>query len=146
MAAGLSIKKEHFQLFQQAFVKYAQSWLKEEFLQGKIVSDGELPSQAMTLPFAQLIRDAGPWGQNFPEPIFDDKFSLVQQRIVGEKHLKIVVEKNGKLYDGIAFNVDVKQWPNSKAQRVHLAYRLDINEFLNKQTLQLMVEHIIALD
>ena len=146
MAAGLAIKKENFQQFQQAFVEYAQLWLKEELLQGTVVSDGELALQSMTLPFAQLIRDAGPWGQNFPEPIFDDHFTLVQQRIVGEKHLKIVVEKNGQLFDGIAFNIDIKQWPNANIQQVHLAYRLDINEFRNKRSLQLMIEHITALD
>ena len=146
MAAGLAIKTENFQQFQQAFVEYAQLWLKEELLQGTVVSDGELALQSMTLPFAQLIRDAGPWGQNFPEPIFDDHFTLVQQRIVGEKHLKIVVEKNGQLFDGIAFNIDIKQWPNANIQQAHLAYRLDINEFRNKRSLQLMIEHITALD
>ncbi|XQW84163.1 single-stranded-DNA-specific exonuclease RecJ [Thalassotalea piscium] len=142
MAAGLSITKENFEQFQQAFVRYAKLWLKDEFLHGTVVSDGQLPSHSMNLSFAQLIRDSGPWGQNFPEPIFDDQFSLIQQRIVGEKHLKIVVEKEGRLYDGIAFNIDIKQWPDNNIKTVHLAYRLDINEFRNKQSLQLMVEHI----
>ncbi|GAA5130283.1 single-stranded-DNA-specific exonuclease RecJ [Thalassotalea piscium] len=142
MAAGLSIDKVNFELFQQAFIEYAKLWLKPEFLEGTVISDGALPSQVMTLDFAQMIRDGGPWGQNFPEPLFDDVFTLVQQRIVGEKHLKIMVEKSGQLYDGIAFNVDVKQWPNAQVKQVHLAYRLDINEFRNKLSLQLMIEHI----
>ncbi|GHE87006.1 single-stranded-DNA-specific exonuclease RecJ [Thalassotalea profundi] len=146
MAAGLSINKAHFNEFQQAFTHYASLWLNEELLQGTIMSDGELPSEAMTLSFAQLIRDSGPWGQNFPEPTFDDTFTLMQQRIVGEKHLKIVVEKEGQLYDGIAFNVDVSQWPNPQIQQVHLAYRLDINEFRDKQSLQLIVEHITVVN
>ena len=74
--------------------------------------------------------------------IFDDEFTLIQQRIVGEKHLKIVVQKQGKTFDGIAFNIDVKAWPNAQAERVHLAYRLDVNEFRGKRTVQLMVESI----
>jgi len=70
----------------------------------------------------------------------------VQQRIVGEKHLKILVEKQGKVFDGIAFNIDVKAWPNTQAKQVHLAYRLDVNEFRGKRTVQLMVENITAIE
>jgi len=142
MAAGLSIVKQDFDKFQQLFEQTAEQWLDADALQGKLYSDGCLPSKDMTLAFAEIVRAAGPWGQNFPEPVFDDKFTLVQQRIVGEKHLKIVVQKEGQLFDGIAFNVDVKSWPNTKADSVHLAYRLDINEFRGKQTVQLMVESL----
>ena len=69
----------------------------------------------------------------------------MQQRIVGEKHLKLVVEKQGEVFDGIAFNVDIKAWPNTQAKQVHLAYRLDINEFRGKRTVQLMVDNITAV-
>jgi single-stranded-DNA-specific exonuclease len=96
----------------------------------------------MTLAFAQVLREAGPWGQNFPEPVFDDVFTLVQQRIVGEKHLKLVVEKDQQVFDAIAFNVDIKRWPDNQAKQVKLAYRLDINEFRGKQSVQLMVEQL----
>ncbi len=145
MAAGLSIKAKNFTRFSQLFAQYASERIKPEDLEGVILSDGNLPTSEFTLNFAQQIRDAGPWGQNFPEPIFDDNFTLIQQRIVGEKHLKLVVEKDNKLLDAIAFNVDVKSWPNHNAQGVHLAYRLDINEFRGKQTVQLMVEHLQAI-
>jgi len=60
--------------------------------------------------------------------------------------LKIVVQKQGQLFDGIAFNVDLKAWPNAKANKVHLAYRLDVNEFRGKRTVQLMVESITTVD
>lgn len=146
MAAGLSIKQKDFDAFSQYFAQYAQQWLRAEDLEGVIQSDGELPTADFSLNFAQQLRDAGPWGQSFPEPIFDDEFILVQQRIVGEKHLKIVVEKDGKVFDGIAFNVDIKAWPNANAQKVQLAFKLDINEFRNKLNLQLMVEHIVACE
>jgi single-stranded-DNA-specific exonuclease len=145
MAAGLSIKSEDFQRFQTIFNELSAQWLKEEDLTGVILSDGELTVNEMTLDFAEMVRDCGPWGQNFSEPLFDDQFVLVQQRIVGEKHLKIVVQKQGQLFDGIAFNVDIKAWPNAKENKVHLAYRLDVNEFRGKRTVQLMVESITTV-
>ena len=93
MAAGLSIKAQDFQKFQQLFNQVAEEWLTKEHLQSVLLSDGELPAQYMTLTFAEQLRNAGPWGQNFPEPLFDGEFTIVQQRLVGEKHLKLVVQK-----------------------------------------------------
>ena len=142
MAAGLSIKKRDFDKFQQVFDQLAKKWLKEEDLIGVILSDGELALSELTLDFAEQLRNAGPWGQNFSEPLFDDTFTLIQQRIVGEKHLKITVQKQDQLFDGIIFNIDIKAWPNPQAKNVHLAYKLDVNEFRGKRTVQLMVEDI----
>jgi single-stranded-DNA-specific exonuclease len=142
MAAGLSIAEDNFEKFQQLFNQYAELWLSSDDLKGTLSSDGELPANQMTLSFAQLLRDSGPWGQNFIEPLFDDKFTLVQQRIVGQKHLKLVVEKEGQVFDAIAFNVDLNRWPDHKTQQVHLAYRLDINEFRGKQSVQFIVEYL----
>jgi len=146
MAAGLSINQQDFDKFQHVFNELASKWLKAEDLQSIILSDGELDTSHLTLTFAEQLREAGPWGQNFPEPLFDDVFTLVQQRIVGEKHLKLVAEKQGEVFDGIAFNVDIKAWPNAQAKQVHLAYRLDVNEFRGKRTVQLMVENICAVE
>jgi single-stranded-DNA-specific exonuclease len=145
MAAGLSIKQHNFDKYQQVFNELAGKWLKEEDLQSIILSDGALDINHLTLNFAEQLREAGPWGQNFPEPLFDDNFTLVQQRIVGEKHLKIMVEKQGEVFDGIAFNIDVNAWPNVSAKQVHLAYRLDVNEFRGKRTVQLMIDNLTAL-
>lgn len=145
MAAGLSIKQKNFDKFQNLFNDLAGKWLKPEDLQSIILSDGELEINNLTLDFAEKLRDAGPWGQNFPEPLFDGTFTLIQQRIVGEKHLKLVVEKQGEAFDCIAFNVDVKAWPNIEAKQVHLAYKLDINEFRGKRTVQLMIDNITAI-
>ncbi|GLX79598.1 single-stranded-DNA-specific exonuclease RecJ [Thalassotalea insulae] len=142
MAAGLSITPDDFKQFQQHFEYYAEQWLDSELLEGKCFSDGALALSEMNLAFAELLRASGPWGQNFAEPLFDDEFELIQQRLVGEKHLKMVVQKQGQVFDAIAFNVDIKQWPNSQATKVHLAYRLDINEFRGKQSLQLIVENL----
>jgi single-stranded-DNA-specific exonuclease len=142
MAAGLSIRKRSFDQFQQLFNEFAGLWLDKDDLQGTLISDGELSAAQLNLPFAEQIREAGPWGQNFPEPLFDDEFTLIQQRIVGQKHLKLVVQKDNEVFDAIAFNIDTKIWPNVTAKQVHLAYRLDINEFRGKRSLQLMVEQV----
>lgn len=144
MAAGLSINQSNFELFQSVLNNFAGKWLKEEDLQSVLLSDGELDNEHLTLTFAEQLSDAGPWGQNFPEPLFDGIFNLVQQRLVGEKHLKLVVEKQGKIFDGIAFNVDIKAWPNALAKQVNLVYRLDVNEFRGKRTVQLMIENIVS--
>lgn len=146
MAAGLSIKQQDFDQFQYIYNEVAGKWLKAEDLQSIILSDGELKINQLTIAFAEQLREAGPWGQNFPEPLFDDTFKLVQQRIVGEKHLKLVVEKQDKVFDGIAFNVDVKIWPNTQTKQVHLAYRLDVNEFRGKRTVQLMIDNIAVVE
>ena len=146
MAAGLSIQAKNFDQFNQLFNQYAEAWLEEDQLTGTLLSDGELPASLMTIEFADLLQEAGPWGQQFPEPIFDDdEFELLQQRIVGEKHLKLVVQKNNVAFDAIAFNIDIKAWPNSRAPKAHIAYKLSVNEFRGKQNVQLMVEHIKAL-
>jgi len=142
MAAGLSISADNFTIFQSLFIEYAGKWIAKEDLQGKLLSDGQLPTSALNLAFAELLREAGPWGQNFIEPLFDDVFTLVQQRIVGEKHLKIVLQKEQQVFDAIAFNINTSVWPNHKATKVHVAYRLDVNEFRGKQSVQLLVEHL----
>ncbi len=145
MAAGLSIYLQNFEQFQNLFNQYAGEWIAKEDLQGTLLSDGALEAEQLTLGFAELLRESGPWGQNFPEPLFDDTFELIQQRIVGGKHLKVVLQKNGKAFDGIAFNIDVNEWPNNKTSLVHVAYKLDVNEFRGKQTVQLLIEDLSAV-
>ncbi|MDE9571645.1 single-stranded-DNA-specific exonuclease RecJ, partial [Xenorhabdus bovienii] len=83
-------------------------WLDIAQLEGVVWSDGELALGELSLEMAEILRDGGPWGQAFAEPIFDGKFKLLQQRIVGEKHLKVMLEplNGGPMLDGIAFNID----------------------------------------
>ena len=147
MAAGLSIKQEDYPEFAKLFESLAEQTLTKEQLSGKIFSDGELSAAEFTLDIAGQLRNAGPWGQGFPEPCFDGKFRVVQQRIVGEKHLKLVLEPEGSqlVVDAIAFNVDREVWPNPNIEWAEVAFKLDINEFRNRQTLQLMVEYIAPL-
>ncbi|MGX9743365.1 single-stranded-DNA-specific exonuclease RecJ [Pseudocitrobacter corydidari] len=144
MAAGLSLEEAKFDEFQQRFGELVTEWLDPALLQGEILSDGELSPQEMTLDVAQMLREAGPWGQMFPEPLFDGHFRLLQQRIVGERHLKVMVEPvgGGPLLDGIAFNVDTACWPDNGVREVKLAYKLDINEFRGNRSLQLIIDNI----
>ncbi len=144
MAAGLSLEETRFEEFQRHFGDLVTEWLDPALLQGEILSDGELTSQEMTIEMAQMLREAGPWGQMFPEPLFDGRFRLLQQRLVGERHLKVMVEPvgGGPLLDGIAFNVDTAVWPDNGVREVTLAYRLDINEYRGNRSLQLIIENL----
>ncbi|WP_052282003.1 single-stranded-DNA-specific exonuclease RecJ [Kluyvera genomosp. 1] len=144
MAAGLSLEEARFEEFQRHFGDLVTEWLDPALLQGEILSDGELSPQEMTLEMAQMLREAGPWGQMFPEPLFDGRFRLLQQRLVGERHLKVMVEPvgGGPLLDGIAFNVDTTIWPDNGVREVTLAYRLDINEYRGNRSLQLIIENL----
>ncbi len=144
MAAGLSLEASRFEEFQQRFGDLVTEWLDPALLQGEVVSDGPLSPAEMTLEVAEMLRDAGPWGQMFPEPLFDGRFRLLQQRIVGERHLKVMVEPvgGGPLLDGIAFNVDTTIWPDNGVREVSLAYKLDVNEFRGNRSVQLIIDDI----
>ena len=145
MAAGLSLAAENLNAFCAAFEKVAQRLLKQEDLQATIHSDGELPAADFTLDTAKLLRHGGPWGQAFPEPIFDGEFFLIKQRILGGKHLKCVVSPcsdQATILDGIAFNIDATAWPVAEGSVVRLAYGLDVNHFMGRDNLQLMIHYI----
>ncbi|MDB9952215.1 single-stranded-DNA-specific exonuclease RecJ [Porticoccaceae bacterium] len=145
MAAGLSLDEGKLAEFQQAFEQQVAKSLSADDLQAKLVTDGSLESQQLSMQTAELLRESGPWGQLFPEPSFDGDFVIVQQRIVGEKHLKLVlapVDQPQLAIDAIWFNIDTAAWPNLNAGTVRCVYRLDINEFRGQETLQLLVQHV----
>ncbi|MOA15527.1 Single-stranded-DNA-specific exonuclease RecJ [compost metagenome] len=144
MAAGLSLPQENFGAFAAAFDFEVRRQLCEDDLTGRLLSDGTLSAEEYHLELARAIRQAGPWGQHFPEPMFHGVFQIVQQRLVGEKHLKLVLktECGSRQLDGIAFNIDRELWPNASVRWVELAYKLDVNEFRGNESVQLMVAHI----
>ena len=147
MAAGLSLARSDFERFRKAFAAEASRQLSVAQLQAMVESDGEVCADFMTLEAAQILRSAGPWGQEFPEPLFDGKFILRDQRVLADKHLKMVLSPEsepGKLIDAIAFNVDEDAWPAVDASRIELVFRLDVNEYRNSLNLQLMVERILG--
>jgi single-stranded-DNA-specific exonuclease len=145
MAAGMSLSRANFSAFAAAFDAEVRRQLTSDDLQAVIVSDGELVQEEFTLATASQLREAGPWGQHFPEPIFDGEFYVLQQKLVGDKHLKMTLafDSSGQnLIDAIAFNIDPKLWPNQQAKKVRVAYKLDINEFRGNTNLQLLVDYL----
>lgn len=144
MAAGLTLPEANFPLFCEAFDAEVRRQLREEDLTGRMLSDGSLAVEEFHLELARALRNAGPWGQHFPEPLFHGVFQLVEQRIVGERHLKVVLktECGSVKLDGIAFGIDRDVWPNPTIRWVELAYKLDLNEFRGNETVQLMIAHI----
>lgn len=143
MAAGLSIRKSDFERFKAAFDLEVRQQLTSEDLMAQIHTDGELLPEQINMTTAFTLRNGGPWGQSFPEPTFDGRFQIIQQRLVSDKHLKMVLKiPDSELWlDAIAFNIDNQAWPNPNIHHIQAVYKLDINEFRGQQNLQLMVEH-----
>ena len=144
MAAGLSLDAARFDEFQQRFDQVCRTLLSKDDLQQTIVTDGELAPAEVTLDLAEQLRLGGPWGQAFPEPCFRGEFRIVQQRIVGERHLKLVLQRldSGQALDAIWFGIDTNVWPDPARERVHCAYQLDVNEFRGQRSLQLRILHM----
>lgn len=143
MAAGLGLKREHLDAFQAEFDAEVRRHLKEDDLRGIIYSDGDLEAGDMTLDLADALAAAGPWGQGFPEPMFDGVFSIAAARAVGDKHLRLSLRAPGanRIISGIAFNTPVERWLDADGP-VHLAYKLDAHEYQGLRSPQLLVEHI----
>jgi single-stranded-DNA-specific exonuclease len=144
MAAGMTLRRGDYEAFSVAFVEEVGRHAEDVELQAVIESDGELAPEELQLELATTLRYAGPWGQHFPEPVFDGTFGIVSQRLVGEKHLKLVLSlpDTRLLLDAIAFNVDLETWPDPAIEDVEIAYRLDVNEYRGQRNVQLMVEHL----
>jgi len=142
MAAGLSITNTLFEEFKHVFNEVVSQQVTEAQLQHVMLSDGELHADDLNLELASLLRDAGPWGQAFPEPHFDGVFRILEQRIVGNKHLKLTLAKDEKILDAVAFFIDTNAWPNHRCQTVHAVYRLDVNEYKGRRQVQLIVDYL----
>jgi single-stranded-DNA-specific exonuclease len=141
MAAGLTLDEGNFQSFATAFDAEASRVLSAEDLNGVIYSDGELCGEEFSLANAQRLRDAGPWGQGFPAPLFDGCFEVLNQRVVGGRHLKMTLKPaaGGQRMEAIAFNTPAL---NAACLRANMVYRLDVNEFRGVESAQLIVEYI----
>jgi single-stranded-DNA-specific exonuclease len=143
MAAGLSLPESHYSAFSAAFDMEVRRWLKREDLAGSVYTDGELAAEECSLELAELLRTAGPWGQTFPEPLFDGEFSVLARRIVGNGHLKLMLNAHGggQPLDAIAFNYGDAS-PPEEGTRVRAVYRPEINEYGGKRRLQLIVQYL----
>lgn len=143
MAAGLTLKAAHLKQFRAALEQDAAQTLAKAALEGEILSDGTLAASDMSMDVARMLREAGPWGHEFPEPLFDGEFEVLDTRVVGERHLKLRLQADGtrEALDAIAFNADLTPW-QAGGGKARLAYRLDVNCFRGRERLQLLVEHL----
>jgi single-stranded-DNA-specific exonuclease len=148
MAAGLSLSPEAFPAFKAALIDEVGKHLNVSQCKGEILSDGSLAADDLTLDFAHTLQNAGPWGQQFPAPVFDDVFEILEQRIVGLHHLKLTLahQHSSTPMDAIAFHIDPTAWPNHRARYLHAAYTLDINEYNGRTRLQLMISSMQACE
>jgi single-stranded-DNA-specific exonuclease len=138
MAAGLSLPLAALPAFERAFCDCAARWLTAELLQAEVVSDGELEAGEFSHRIALLLRDAGPWGQGFPEPQFDGEFEVLNSRVVGERHLKLELGHAGLRLNAIHFG----GWGGvAPVGRVRVAYRLEPDDYRGGEAVQLVVVH-----
>lgn len=147
MAAGLSLHRDNFPAFRAAFAAEIATRMTPESLGLFIESDGELQGSEICMDTARVLRSAGPWGQGFPEPVFDGVFDVQGTRIVGEKHLKLKLRANphGETIDAIAFGYVGGATESASLRagaRVRVAYRLEVNEYNGTQSLQLNCQYL----
>jgi single-stranded-DNA-specific exonuclease len=141
MAAGLSLHNEALDTFRETLVEEARRELGDAPPVRELISDGELPAEAMNLETADLLRSTGPWGKGFPEPLFDGRFEVLDRRIVGERHLKMRLRPpDGDPIEAIGFHQG--DLAASAREHAYLAYRLDVNEYRGVRSPQLIVEHL----
>ncbi|UDL04176.1 single-stranded-DNA-specific exonuclease RecJ [Marinobacter sp. CA1] len=143
MAAGMTIARADLDTFVAAFDAAVRDSLQAEDLEAVITTDGPLQPQELTLDTALLLRRAGPWGQHFPEPLFDGRFQVISQRIVGENHLKLVLQPDhgGEVVDGIAFNTG-PEVPDYTRTGAWIVYKPDANTFRGRTNLQLLIDYL----
>jgi single-stranded-DNA-specific exonuclease len=144
MAAGLSLKKDCLEDFRIAFNDAAVSRLSEELLQAECLSDGELQSHEFSRELAEDLRLAGPWGQGFPEPVFDNVFEVTQWKILGERHIKYDLRLPGTDFklSAIHFGGYAGIAPPS---RLHAAYQLELDDFRGRRDVQLLIRHSLPV-
>lgn len=141
-AAGLSLPARHLERFQAAFDAETRRWLSDDDLHGRLLSDGELEPADFTLALAEQVRNGGPWGQGFPEPLFDGMFEVLSHQVMKDRHLKLWLRPPGATLslEAVAFNRAGDFVPGTT--RMRIAYRLDVNEWRGQSRLQLLVKHL----
>ncbi len=143
MAAGMTIAPDRLDTFARAFDEAVRAVVKAEDLEAAITTDGPLSPSELCLETAYLLKRAGPWGQHFPEPLFDGHFEVIRQRIVGENHLKLVLKPvdGGDIIDGIAFNTG-PEVPDYTRTGARVVYKPDANTFRGRTSLQLLIDYL----
>ncbi len=143
MAAGLTIAADDFDAFREAFHCRVAEYFTQAGATSVIATDGDLGADEMTLENAEQLRQAAPWGQGFPAPLFDDTFTVIEQKVVGERHLRFIVQRPDMVqkFVGIAFRAVEPGQSVAQAQQIHAVYRLEVNDFRGQRSLQLIIEH-----
>ncbi len=141
MAAGLSVPKEHFSTFESAFMRVCAQWLTEDQMNNVIESDGELTPKEITTETARLIESAGPWGQGFLEPVFDGSFRVESVTLMGaeKQHVRYTLDIGGNPVNAVHFGAAGSH--RQPGQSIDMAYKLNVNRWLGRESLQLMIEH-----
>lgn len=144
MAVGLVIRENDLTIFSNVFSSLLETQLNSDLLLPIIETDGEVDSCDMNYEIAKQLKASGPWGEGFPEPLFDGEFVIHNQRLFAEKHLKLILEpKNGgALIEGVFFNADLQIWPDKSIKQVKLAYHLDVDNFRNNQAAKLLIRYL----
>jgi single-stranded-DNA-specific exonuclease len=141
MAAGLSLRRDDIDTFSAAFDRIARTRIPAEQLDAVLLTDGELGSDDFSLDLAQRLHDAGPWGQTFPEPLFDGVFEVASWRVMGETHLRLQLR-----HEGIALPLGAVMFNGYRGtpvpQRIRAAYQLTVDDWNDRESLRLLLRHI----
>lgn len=143
MAAGLSLHTKDLKKFKEVLLKVMQEQTKGRDWSQVLLTDGELLEEELNMDLAEQLRQSSPWGQGFPEPLFDGEFEVVEARVVGDTHAKLKLKPviGQQVIDAICFGY-LDRHENLPEGVVRAAYRLDVNEFRDRLSLQLVVQHI----
>jgi single-stranded-DNA-specific exonuclease len=146
MAAGLTIELQHLDEFRQAFDAEVNRWLGAGSFDDTVLSDGALAEHELNLDTALRLKKLGPWGQAFPEPLFDGVFDVVQKRILADRHIKLVLRQaqSNTPIDAILFFANDELLLQS-FERVEIVYKVDINEYRGESNLQLLIEQLTVV-
>jgi single-stranded-DNA-specific exonuclease len=147
MAAGLSLEESRLECFKAAFDQQVRRMLRDEDLVEDVLIDGELAPSDFSMELARALREGGPWGQHFPEPVFRGRFSVVQRRVLSNKHLKLTLSPEcgeAMLIDAIAFNPP-QEYLESSGEAIDVLFRLDLNLWRGEESLQLLIERILSI-
>jgi single-stranded-DNA-specific exonuclease len=144
MAAGMSLSRGGLDAFRRELEEAVVTVLDGADMEAELLTDGELNPTEIGMELAILLQDSGPWGQRFPEPLFDGRFEVLERRVVGGAHLRLKVRPHGgrEPLDAVAFNHTPADLPGG--DNVRLIYRLDINRWRGSETCQLLVERIVT--
>ncbi len=145
MAAGLTIERQYLEDFGVRFDQSVSAHFAVNPPVNQLFTDGALDEPNMSEAVAELLRSAAPWGQQFPAPLFDNKFRVLSQRILGGQHLKMQLALGRKTVDAIAFRYLQPDQPMPDLDEIHAVFQLDINEFRGNRNLQLIIEHLVPI-